>query len=99
MVYRLQILSLGQTLFETLNFNPELFILLYRSPLKEKQNLTASVQRSKSAQTPSRQKHMENRLNGGGRVGSPYGARGSPRINQVSHAASFPKVYVTSNKM
>ena len=38
-----------------------------RSPLKEKQNLIASVQRSKSAQTPSRQKHVENRLKG-----SPY---------------------------
>jgi len=62
-----------------------------RSPLKEKQNLTASVQRSKSAQTPSRQKHMENRLNGGGRVGSPYGARGSPRINQENRRSKTPQ--------
>merc|ERR1711974_323864 len=54
-----------------------------------------SVQRSKSAQTPSRQKHMENRLNGGGgRVGSPYGARGnrgSPRINQENRRSKTPQ--------
>ena len=48
-----------------------------RSPLREKQNLTASVQRSKSAQTPqSRQKFAENRL----MLSSPHHLRGSPRL-------------------
>ena len=54
-------------------------MLIRRSPLKEKQNLTASVQRSKSAQTPSRQKFAETRLL---KNGSPY-MRGSPRLTRT----------------
>merc|ERR1719376_1655150 len=54
-----------------------------RSPLREKQNLIASVQRSKSAQTPSRQKHMENRQMCGGQKQ----LRGSPYSSSQKHAA------------
>ena len=54
-------------------------MLIRRSPLREKQNLTASVQRSKSAQTPSRQKFAESRVL---KNGSPY-IRGSPRLTRT----------------